>query len=196
MAAKMTPIGDENAPLTSALAADPPQAPPPPATAEPDDIADPVVPPAILAAVQAPAPEPPPPLPPPTPEWHAHETLLQGFCQHLLRRLDAEIVGNGKELMRSIDAMCMAMKGWIEGQLQHNEHAHYQLSNALAQLQERGLVVVQNPYHATVQVRSPQGYPVTLQLAKRDAGELLDALQTLLPWLQAQHFTADVAAPG
>ena len=150
-----------------------------PPTPEPDDIPDPEVPPTVVKAVQ-----------PPTPEFGQHEAMLQGFCQHLLRRLDAEMIGNGKELMRTLDAMGMAMKGWIETQLAANEHSQYQMSDALVQLQDRGLVVIQNPYQATIQVRSPQGYPVTVQLAKREAGELLDALGVLLPWLQGQGYAA------
>jgi hypothetical protein len=182
MAAKMTTLEEPDAPSTSAPAADPP-----PVAAEPDDIVDPAVPPAVLAAAQTPA------LPPLAPEWHAHETLLQGFCQHLMHRFDADMLSNGKQLMQTFQVMADAMQRWIEGHVQANEHSQYQLSDALLKLQERGLVVVQNPYQATVAVRSPQGYPVTVQLAKRDAGELLDALQVLLPWLQAQHYSADAA---
>jgi hypothetical protein len=179
MAATMQPTraDDAQAPVLGAA----------PLHAEPDDIADPEVPPAVMEAGQ-----------PPTPEWQQHEALLQGFCQHLLHRLDADLLRNGKQLMRTIDAMGMAMKAWIEKQLAANEHSQYQLSDALRTLQDRGLVVVQNPYQATIQVRSPQGYPVTVQLAKREASELLDALGVLLPWLQGQGYAAleSAQSPG
>jgi hypothetical protein len=186
MAATMQPTRDDDAtaPGTAPLHEQP----------EPDDIPDVETPPALVEAILAPQPDAPDPAPPPTLEHQEHEALLVGFCQHLSRRLEQNVLEHHKSVMATMDAVCDVVRKWAESTLQGNEHAAYQLSNSLETLGDRGLVVVQNPYQATIQVRSPQGYLVTVHLAKREANELLDALGVLLPWLQAQHYTADVTA--
>jgi hypothetical protein len=154
-----------------------------PVTPEPDDIPEPEVPPAVVAAVSTPN-----SLDGSTPAWAEHEALLQGFCRHLQQRLETELLSNGTKLMQALDVMSQSMQRWIEGHLQANEHSQYQLSDALLKLQERGVQLRHDPYRADVQALSPQGFPVTIHVAKHEVSELIDALPALCGWLVQEGY--------
>lgn len=70
-----------------------------------------------------------------------------------------------------------------------NDHAQYQLANALDRLSASGVQVCGTPYTATLQALTPQGFPLTLTMQKRSADELVDALEGLRHWLHAQGYS-------
>lgn len=164
------------------------EAPSPAKAPEPDDIPEPVVPPEVTQAITTP--------PPPTPEFGEHEALLSGFCQALQKRIYDCILDEHKGIMRTMDGALHAMQGVLERLGHGNEHAQYQLSDALAKLQERGVLVVQNPYKAIVHATSPQGFPVALEICKRDAVELTQAIEGLTAWLQTSGYTSHAEVPA
>jgi len=119
----------------------------------------------------------------PEPAWRQHEALLQGFLAHLQQRFDAELVTHATNLMKSVDSMALSVKAWIEAFAGHNEHANYQLADALLKLRESGLQLRHDPYEANVQALSPQGYPVQIRVVKQTTGDLVEALPALMHWL-------------
>jgi YspA, cpYpsA-related SLOG family len=165
----------------------------------PDDIPDPSVPDARTAALEAPSAQANAPSPPEAPEpvWKQHEALLQGFLGHLLHRLDAELISNGKDLLRTIDAMGQSCKTWMEAFSGHSEHAEYQLANMIERLVIHGIQLRQDPYQVEVQALSPQGYPITLRLAKQSTAELVESLPAVLAWFEQSGYrpaTREVSA--
>jgi len=80
----------------------------------------------------------------------------------------------------------------VETTTQANEHQGYQLANALEALAKQTSPVTAPgyPYAVHVQAQSPQGFAVTLTVQKPDAGELVAALDALLPWLQSTGYLA------
>jgi hypothetical protein len=160
---------------------------------DPDDIDDPVVPAQVLEAVQA----PPPPVSPSRAEpprtdqaaFQAHEALLQGFCQHLQQRLEANVLEHHKHVMASLQSICDTVRKWGETALQANEHSQYQLSDALLKVGEQGLALRHDPYTVRVEAVSQEGFPVMIQVAKPDVAQLTTALPALLAWLQAEGFS-------
>ena len=122
--------------------------------------------------------------------WHAHEALLLGFTEALQRKLHEGLLEDHSAITRTLDGVLAAMKGAIETLGASHDQVASQLSTALATLQERGLSVVQNPYQATVQAVSPEGYPVSIAIAKRDGSELTTALTSLVGWLAKQGYAA------
>lgn len=147
-----------------------------------DDIADPVTPPAVLQA-----PSSPPPV------YNAHEALLQGFCSALQAKMFAWMAEHHKAAMDITEHTWTAMVQHVDKLNQGNEHAAYQLANALAAIQERGLTVSASPYTATVQAVSPDGYAVSITVQKPEADALVEELGRLTPWLKNQHYTAPSA---
>jgi hypothetical protein len=145
-----------------------------------DDIPEPVLPEALLPSLATP---PPPTLPPLRDDWLP---MLQGFCQHLQHRIDADVMEHHRGVMQALDAVCHTVKTWMEGIVQQNEHAQYQFSDALLKLQEHGLQLRQDPYQARVRALSPQGYEVTIQMPKPDREALTTALPLLLEWMAEQ----------
>lgn len=163
----------------------PPSAPlltAPEAQTEPDDIADPAVPAAVLESAETP---PAAPLPD---HFGTHEALLQGFCQHLQHRLHAFMGDEHTAIMKTLDATLVAMKRWVETVCQQNEHAQYTLGDALTKLQSEGLAVIQPPYQARLQVETAAGYPMELTLTKSTAAALIEELGRLEPWLQSNGY--------
>ena len=147
-----------------------------------DDIADPPIPSTVVAALAAEM--------SPADRFGEHEALLHGFCQVLQRRVEAGLFEYHKGIFETVDALCTVVRKWGETTLHQEGQTASQVSTAFAQLQQHGLTVVQNPYQATIQVVSVQGYPLALTVAKRDAGDLIEALTNLLPWLHSQGYTA------
>jgi hypothetical protein len=184
--------GPRTAPMFTVPAEEETIAPPDPLTPglpEPDDIPDPVVPPASLLLTQ----------PPETTHGTAerfgeHEALLQGFCQVLQKRLLDGAVEQTNSIMRTFDAMFDSTSKSVTKLAEANEHSQYQLGAALTQLQEKGVQVTGHPYQATVQCLTPQGLPLTITMHKGTAEDLIGAMQGLAGWLQANGYTAPAAA--
>jgi hypothetical protein len=169
---------------------------------EPDDIADPPVPAGTVEALGVPqeprreqgvVQETPPP---PTPAWADHEALLHGFCQALQHKLTAFLVDESKGMLKTLDALMAGIQRWTDAVAQyqtavqqHNMQAQAQWSAALRTLQEQGLQLRHDPYTATVQALAPSGFPVTIQVAKGQAGELCQAIEGLTAWLLDTNYT-------
>ena len=142
------------------------------------DITDPPVPPSVLL--------PPPPAPPALPTTAADDAVLHAFCGRLQRwMLDYHAT-----MMRTMDETMLAMRRWVETTIQANEHQGYQLANALEALAKHAPPAPGYPYAVQVLAQSPQGFAVTLTVQKPDAGELVAALDALLPWLKSTGYLA------
>lgn len=111
--------------------------------------------------------------------------LLVGFCQAVQTELMTGVETQFKAFLHCIDATWQHM----QKNLQHNEHAQYQLSDTLLKLQVQGLVIMQNPYRARVQAVSPGGYLVELEIVKTDAETLMNSVTGLLGWLESNKYT-------
>jgi len=160
---------------------------PPPAPPYDDgtpDILDPAVPPEALEAIS------PPPTPASLPPLVLqHEALLQGFCTALQERLSHWILDHHKNMERVLDVTYAACKSRLEAVAAQNDHASYQMSDALLKLHDGGLAVLSNPYEASIEAVSPQGYPVMLKIVKKDASELTQAVIGVTAWLQTAGYT-------
>jgi hypothetical protein len=149
---------------------------------DPADILDPAVPPEAL--------EPPPAVGAPAEpsSVHAYDALLHGFCTALQGKLHAWLLEESTTFDRHLDKMLVFLKDWGEQTGKANEHACYQLSDALAKLCEHGLGSLGAPYQATIQAISPAGFPITLQLAKQDPVALVGALESVHQWLASAQY--------
>lgn len=176
----------------------------PPETAWPslhpvlDDIADPVVPasvttPPLPSDLQAEIAQAiaPPGIPheqsPAT--FGEHQALLYGFCQALQGEMAKWMTEQQLSTGRVVEMIFANCKEHVATLATANEHSQYQLANALTQLQERGLVLIQNPYVADVTAMSPQGFPVTLHVVKTDVASFIAEIQEVTGWLASNSFT-------
>jgi hypothetical protein len=151
---------------------------------EPDDIADPEVPATTVQAITADVGASTPP--PPTAEFNAHEALLQGFCQHLQKLLERNVLEHHKHVIEALNSVCDTVRRWSEGTLHVNEHAAYQLSDALLKLHQDGLQVRHAPYEATVHGQTPAGVGITITVRKQDCNALIDEVSEVEGWLAAK----------
>lgn len=87
-----------------------------------------------------------------------------------------------------LDATLVGIRDWAKTVFSSNEHASYQLSDALLKWQEHGLQVRGDAYKLRVQAVSPQGLPVVIEVAKPDAPQLVEGLEALLAWLVGAGF--------
>ena len=153
----------------------------------PDDIADPVVPPGTIDEAPAPPPSAAPPIPP-LPD--ALLPMAHGFCQYLQARMHAWLMDEHRQLMTAVDGSLISVREWAREVFQSNEHASYQLANAL----EKGLALTQtvakaHPYTAVIEARSPNGFPLKFTIEKGTAEDLIDELGRLDGWLVANGYT-------
>lgn len=160
-----------------------------------DDVPDPIVPPGAVAPL-------PNPVTPPAvldtahaalqsaQRYGEHNALLHGFCQALSKQVQAEVIDQSKAVLNVITAIYERTTTAVAKLAEANDHASYQLSSALAALQERGVQVTGSPYTATVAAISPDGYLVTLRIEKSDAGALVEELGRLAPWMASQGYSA------
>lgn len=176
--------------MTATLA--PPSAPrlgvtPPPAH-EPvtDDIEDPSVPETVIEALK---PEPAPHPAGDKARFHAQHALLVGFCEALLPMLRQALFDEHTRVSTGLSSTLFHTENAIKALSQQNEHSTYQLSNALAGLQERGITIAGSPYTARVRCCTPQGYGLELTVHKATAPDLIDELARLTVWLAAQGYT-------
>jgi hypothetical protein len=186
---------------------------PDPVNPEPDDIPDPKVPETVKSMLTAPGtPFHPPsvsqgprsPTTEPSDTTLPYDALLQGFCAHLLTRMqgmadDLATTTQQKvvEHMHNYHAVsmgvqqevCTAVKAWIEATTaQPNEHAFYSLNQTLTMIQEKGLQLRSDPYSVDIEALAPQGYVCRIHIAKQDAGELVTEINNLMSWLVSQGY--------
>jgi hypothetical protein len=186
---------------------------PDPVTPEPDDIDDPEVPDTLKTALEpssvpqdATSPQTPPHIPHTEQEAPApsYDALLQGFCAHLLTRMqgiadDLATTTQKKvvEHMHNYHAVsmgvqqevCAAVKAWIEASTaQPNEHALYSFTQTLATIQEKGLQFRSDPYAVDIEALSPQGYVCRIHIATQADGELVTEINNLMSWLVSQGY--------
>jgi len=179
---------------------------PDPVTPEPEDIADPALPDTLKMSLHPPSSpqEPRSPTTEPSSAALPYDALLQGFCAHLLNRMQAiandlttttqqEVVNHMHNYhavsMGVQQEVCAAVKAWIDATTATpNEHAQYQLANVLEALQKGGVHFRTAPYRVTLQACTPSGYPVTFDVLKDDAGALVEELNNLTSWLVSQGY--------
>jgi len=157
----------------------------------PDDIPDPAVPAGTIDV--APVPPESSMLAPPTvtiPD--ALLPLAHGFCQYLQSRMHAWLMDEHRSLMTTVDGSLASIRTWAQEVFQSNEHASYQLGDALAKVREDGARLVHakaDPYTAVLEARTPHGFPLRLTIEKGSSGELIEALGRLEGWLVANGYT-------
>jgi len=175
---------------------------PDPVNPEPEDIADPALPETLKTALQPPS----SPQEPRSPENEStpYDALLFGFCSKLLARMQDmadDLAATTRQATEQhatdyhngaitfLNEVCKAVKAWIEATTTTpNEHAQYQLANVLEALQKGGVHFRTAPYRVTLQACTPQGYPVTFDVLKEDAGALVEELNNLTSWLVGQGY--------
>ena len=98
------------------------------------------------------------------------------------------LVDETKGVLQAFDAMAVTMRSCLDKVAEQNEHALYQWSDAVLKLHEHGLQLRHDPYQIRVQALSPQGFPVIIQVAKGDAGALVEAVPMLMGWLAQEGY--------
>jgi hypothetical protein len=78
------------------------------------------------------------------------------------------------------------MAKFTQGVLATNEHAQYSFADALVKFAQ---VSQPMPYQMALQVRTPQGFPLTLTVQKASAEELIPAMVKLGEWLLSHGYT-------
>jgi|SRR4029077_8318193 hypothetical protein len=148
---------------------------------EPDDIPDPAVPPAVQEALSPPLPD--------EERFGEHEALLHGFCVHLQGRLEQHMRQYAKDALGCIEEMHAYLKRDLDIKKEKIWHAETALDQLMAKVVTDGVQVRQDPYHLVVQATSPEGYGITIQIAKPDASALLAEVPQVLGWLASNHYT-------
>lgn len=148
----------------------------PPVTSEPEDIIDPHVPAAVLAAAS--------PSPAASAQWREHEALLHGFCA----QMQTWMREYHQSMMLCMEATLKPVQECLRAAASENEHAQYQLADALLKMQEHGIKVQTTPYAATVHAQTAQGIGLELTIQKTDAQALTEAVRALVPWLEQAGF--------
>lgn len=156
----------------------------PAAAPVPDDIPEPATPATVLAEAT------PATAPGAACTFGEHEALLHGFCQALQTRIMTDVIDQSKGVLRVLDAVYERTTMAVTKLAEQNEHAQYSLADALHKLQSQGLIVMQNPYKATVKAQSPKGFAVTLEVVKQAPEELITAIDGMTQWLATQGYGA------
>jgi hypothetical protein len=118
--------------------------------------------------------------------------LANGFCQYLQSRMHAWLMDEHRSLMTTVDGSLASIRTWAQEVFQSNEHASYQMGDALAKLHEHGAHLVHakaEPYTAVIDARTPHGFPLRLTIEKGTSGELIEELSRLEGWLVANGYT-------
>lgn len=146
------------------------------------DIPDPDVPHAVLAAASAPQ-------PPSSAVTQIPENLMplaHGFCDYIQHRLNTQLQDAGIRMARDVETTITDMANFAKGVLSANEHAHYSFADALAKIADKREL----PYTVTLKALSSEGFPLELTIRKETAGEIVEVVSNLLPWLVANGYTA------
>jgi hypothetical protein len=149
---------------------------PDPVNPEPDDIPEPVTPEATVAAIT------------PTPVWAEHQALLQGFLGALMPKIDDHVKQYAKDAFQCIEDFHHYMKQQIELDKEKVKHVETVIDALATKMATQGLQVRHDPYTVTVQTMSPQGYPLTFQMAKDNAPALMQELSGMVEWLASQGY--------
>jgi hypothetical protein len=117
--------------------------------------------------------------------------LGQSAQKHL-----ADITEQGKSVLRTVDSTWQVISRLCETVRQEGSPALPQLLGLLDELRSSGLRLesLGAPYEVTVQACAPGGYPIALTIRKPDAGQVIEALGNLLPWLQSQGYQPSESA--
>jgi len=156
---------------------------------EPDDIPEPETPPETLQDGPGDTTDSTGPTTPPGSTFAEHEALLKGFCDYLQKRITTAAIDQYKDGAKAVDDLCSYMKGWADMLLAKMPDATRQLGETFDKLAQHGLKLQHDPYTATVQTVSPEGFPVSITLAKQDTGALISALPILTAWLREHGYT-------
>jgi exodeoxyribonuclease-5 len=159
---------------------------------EPDDIPDPVIPPATMTDAQeapriaAEAGSPPASVSPPSPPFalpDGSEALLRGFTQYMHGKLQSLMQDESLRIARAADVTIASMADYCKGVLQSKAYGANDLPDALRQLSTDGLKLMQAPYQVRISATSPHGFPVEFTLTKATAEEMIGAVTGLEQWL-------------
>jgi hypothetical protein len=156
-----------------------------------DDVEDPPVPAGTIDVAPVP-PDASMLTPPPVTIPDALVPLAHGFCQYLQSRMHAWLMDEHRSLMTTVDSSLASIRTWAQEVFQSNEHASYQLGDALAKLREGGLTLHQDrttPYTAVIDARTPQGFTLRLTIEKGTSGELIEELGRLEGWLVSNGYS-------
>jgi exodeoxyribonuclease-5 len=148
-----------------------------------DDIADPALP-VGLADKLTPATAIAPPVATPD-KFGEHEALLQGFAQHIRNIIMAEFRTYAQDASKSIDEMYTYTKKALDGDLEKVRR-----SESVLDKMAQGLQVRHDPYEASIQAMSPEGFVVTVGIKKSDPEALVENLPSLVAWLAESGYTA------
>ena len=132
-------------------------------------------------------------IPPSTPGAEESEDtplmlLVENPLQELHAALEA-VTAHYRVTMTHMDAMFARVAEVVEKSAQHNEHATYQLANALEALAQQGLQT-QAPNEATLQFCTTEGFPASLTLRRRETADLMTALSKASAWLLSKGYRA------
>jgi hypothetical protein len=166
--------------------------PPPLVTPEPEDVLDPVVPETLTKALRKSrsaekVPETAPPADALPERFGEHEALLRAFAQHVLNHVDAALNDSTREANTAVNDLYSYVKSLIQTDQERLRHAETLLDTLTTKALTEGLTLRSTPtQQLTIQTVSPQGFPVSFQLAKASIGELIAELPLATDWL-SQH---------
>lgn len=116
-------------------------------------------------------------------------SMANGFSQYVQARLEGLLKDTAIKMARDAETLMVEMANYTKGVLASNEHAAYQLSDALAKVQSGGLTISGSPYAVTIKALTAEGFEVQFTIEKRDAEDMLEELGRLMPWLTAHGYT-------
>lgn len=154
-------------------------APRTPAPDVPDDIPEPVVPQALVDALNGHS------VPAPVPADGQTLAMANGLAQYMTATLETLLSEAAVKLTRSADAAMSHMADFTKGVLATNEHAQYAFADALAKV-----TTVQTPYTVVVHAVTPSGLPCTFTMVKATSSELIEELTRMVGWLESSGYTA------
>jgi hypothetical protein len=120
--------------------------------------------------------------------FNEHEALLQGFLHHFTKRFDEGVKDSVREITKTVDGIYEFVHHQMQIQREKAQQAETLLDTLTTKAVTQGIQLRHDPYTVTVQTLSPQGFPVTLTLAKQDKGELVEELGNLVQWLAQEGY--------
>jgi hypothetical protein len=120
--------------------------------------------------------------------FNEHEALLQGFLTHFTRRFDEAVKDSVREITKTVDGIYEFVHHQMQIQREKAQQAETLLDTLTTKAVTQGIQVRHDPYTVTVQTLSPQGFPVTLTVAKQDSEALVEELGALTQWLAQQGY--------
>lgn len=145
-----------------------------------DDIPDVPVPAPVQAALASPM----------APSAVAQPEIVDVTTRLLEGKITDWVAGQSTATMKVLDQVYGHVAACLDKIAVANDHAQYQLANALDRLVDKGVTVKGEPYTVTVSALTPQGFPLTLTLRKSTADDLVPALEALAAWLEQAGYRA------